>query len=296
MKFLFSGLGYGGRAINLDGISLLVMGLALWILLIGFCLLRRSLIPFYPLVFFFLNIFLGFGIAIYSILLRSYMSSTLSSFGSVLVIFYVSSVNPYSHPSGAGGSPNWSEFDLGVLEEPFPTVEVNQPLPPAPQVEPAPPANPVEHPIRPYIGLESSMRNRVFLLNQQQCVFLFDQGDTYWAELKAKLRECPSQEDYSRLLDFENRELQILEEKHKVHRSFTRLLVENPALGQQAPYHPHEICKEVLNEKEDTFFSESAHLPSSERYAKVINQFTSIWEDLEERGSASRYFIEFVDG
>lgn len=93
------------------------------------------------------------------------------------MISYVSSNSLPPSPSGASAEflelANYN-LDAGLTEE------VNQP------VQPAQPANPVQ----PYVSMESSLRNRVFRLSQEHCVFLGDKGgNVYWTEIKDELRK-----------------------------------------------------------------------------------------------------------
>ncbi|XP_028802019.1 uncharacterized protein LOC114757182 [Neltuma alba] len=106
--------------------------------------------------------------------------------------------------------------------------------------------------IKANASFESSMRNRIARLEQDNCPYLLEkEKGEYWAEIKQKLDHAPSQREYSRLLEFENRDLLIRERKHECFRLFNHVLAKNPALLNQAPYHPQEVFDDYLDEQRE---------------------------------------------
>ncbi|KAL8234375.1 hypothetical protein R6Q59_020475 [Mikania micrantha] len=90
-------------------------------------------------------------------------------------------------------------------------------------------------------SLESSMRNRIIRLEQTNSPYLLDKGkDAYWAEIKMTLDHAPSQEEYNRVVTFENRDLLLRELKQEALHLFREVVKQNPPLTGQAPYHPEE--------------------------------------------------------
>lgn len=63
------------------------------------------------------------------------------------------------------------------------------------------------------------------------------------------LDQAPSQKEYHRLLDFENRELQIQERKHLCYSLFQQVLAHHPALAENAAYNPQEAFIDFFDEK-----------------------------------------------
>ncbi|GJT96671.1 NADH dehydrogenase subunit 5 [Tanacetum coccineum] len=71
---------------------------------------------------------------------------------------------------------------------------------------------------------------------------------TYWSDIRLMLEHAPSQNEYNRLLEFENKDLQIRELQHECFRLFEGFLKQNPPLSDQVPYNPQEAFKDFLNE------------------------------------------------
>ncbi|KAK7390579.1 hypothetical protein VNO78_25888 [Psophocarpus tetragonolobus] len=86
-------------------------------------------------------------------------------------------------------------------------------------------------------SLESSIRNRIARLEQDNNPYLLDKGrGVYWAQLKEEFQHVSSQREYSQLLDFESRDLEIQELKHECFSLFNRLL------SQQTPATPRALA------------------------------------------------------
>jgi hypothetical protein len=101
-------------------------------------------------------------------------------------------------------------------------------------------------------SLESSMRNRIVRLEQDDCPFLLGKAKgAYWSEIKRALDHAPSQGEYNRLVSFENRDLMLRELKHEALRLFQGVLKQNPPLADQAPYNAQEAFKDFLSEHGD---------------------------------------------
>ena len=101
-------------------------------------------------------------------------------------------------------------------------------------------------------GFESSMHNRIYFLEAQKSIFFLDkEKGVFWTEIKGELDNCSSQKEYYRLLDFENRDLQIREQKHNTYCIFQNILAQHPALATNAAYNPEEAFVDFLNEKRD---------------------------------------------
>ena len=129
--------------------------------------------------------------------LRVYLYSSIGFVFSdlVTVVIGASSVSgsggkiiPHSSPATSSSE---DSFGIQVLSEPWPVIHNET--------------------------LESSMRNRIRVLENTDCIFLLDkEKGEYWAEVKRNLDSCPSQQEYNRVIEFESRDLQIRELRHKI--------------------------------------------------------------------------------
>ena len=147
-------------------------------------------------------------------------------------------VPPLPAPSGPSSSSSWTEdsFEIGVLLEPFSETDIEDTS-----------GNP---PIRQNDSLEASLKKRIEQLHRENCVFLLDKSQTtYWNDIKRTLDQAPFQKEYTRLLDFENRDLQIRELKHSCFSQFQQVLSARPALAENAAYHPEEALLDFFDEK-----------------------------------------------
>lgn len=154
--------------------------------------------------------------------------------------------------SGSGGpshSNSWTEdsFSIGVLMEPFPETSTEGASTASADAGP-----PHEGTVVRNASLESSMRNRIVRLEQDNSPYLLDKGKgAYWSDIKRELDHAPSQGEYNRLVSFENRDLLLRELKHEDLRLFQRVLEQNPPLADQAPYSPQEVFQDFLDEHGD---------------------------------------------
>lgn len=97
------------------------------------------------------------------------------------------------------------------------------------------------------VSLESSIRNRIVRLENQNSIFLLDkEKGSYWSEVKMALDQASSQREYNQVISFENRDLQIRELKHECYSLFQGVLSEHPGLAENAAYNPKEAFFDVL--------------------------------------------------
>lgn len=130
-------------------------------------------------------------------------------------------------------------------------------------------------------SLESSMRFRIVRLELDNSPYLLDKarGD-YWAQIRHELDHVSSQRDSNSLLEFENRDLRIREQKHECFRLFNRVLSEHPYLAGQAPYKPNEVFDDFLDELLD----KQAKEPVVEKDKKEIAFLEGLRMDLQNNG------------
>lgn len=200
---------------------------------------------------------------------------------------------PLPAPSGPSSSSSFSEdsFEIRVLLEPFPETEmegtsVNSSIPGVARDEAGP-----SH--QPYVvkncSFESSIRNRVVNLENDQTLFLLDKGPgEYWSEIKAELDQAHSQSEYNLLLEFENRNLQIRELKHACYSLFQQVLSEHPALAENACYNPKEALIDFFDEKRDELDTNPAW-STAEKHREELQFLGRVGQDFRERGRDSPY-------
>jgi hypothetical protein len=166
--------------------------------------------------------------------------------------------------SGSGGpshSNSWTEdsFGIRVLMEPFSETEMEGTSARSSVArDEAGPSHQGRDEARPshqeYVvqnrSLESSMQNRVVRLEQDDSPYLLGKAKgTYWSDIRLQLEHAPSQKEYNRLLEFENRDLQIRELRHECLRLFEGVLKDHPTLADQAPYTPQEAFNDFLDQR-----------------------------------------------
>lgn len=143
-----------------------------------------------------------------------------------LHFFFPFLVLTVSDISGSSRGSGWTEFDIDVLAEPFSETEmggtsVNSSIPRVAGDEAGPShrardeAGPSgQGSVVQNVSFESSIRNRIVRLIQENSPFLLDKSALqYFSYLQRELEEATSQSEYNRILDFENRDLQIREMK-----------------------------------------------------------------------------------
>lgn len=222
-------LGSEGTAIMNTGLNLVIFAIFLFGFSFMFRLYCVRLLKKYNFrVVFFLYLSILFVISFYFYFLRIYL---VSRFGLLVAdLFSLSSVLILSvgagqalslpGPSSPSHSSSFQEnsFDIGVFLEPFSDTESEGTS-----------ANP---PIRHNHSVEASLQNRILTLKNQNSIFLLGKNETYWTEIKGNLDRASSQLDYNILLEFENRDLQIREQKHSCYSLYQQVLSGNPALGE----------------------------------------------------------------
>ena len=208
------------------------------------------------------------------------------------VISYSGGSNPgggFSNmESGSGGS-GWTDFDIDVLTEPFSETEmggtsVNSSIPRVASDEAGPSG---QGSVVRNASLESSIRNRIVRLEQGNSPFLLDKPrGKYFNDLKTELGKATSQSEYSRLLDFENRDLLIRERKHDCLSLFQQVLSQHPDVAEQAPYDPQEALEDFLTEGRDQLDQQLPDLFVWDRDTLELNWLDIVRQGLKDGGPA----------
>lgn len=175
-----------------------------------------------------------------------------------------------SGDSGSSNSTSWTgktSFEERVLLEPWPVTQ--------------------------NMGLESSMQNRIAFLENQGSIFLLDKAKgVYWAEIKEELHNSSSQGEYNRLLDFENRDLQIREQRHQAYSIFCNLLAQHPALEKNAAYNPEEAFVDFLTAKRDELDHQGGDVVVRDQ--RELHFLNGVSQDLRMHGPNSPYIREIL--
>ncbi|KAJ4968669.1 hypothetical protein NE237_015370 [Protea cynaroides] len=205
---------------------------------------------------------------------------------SFLFFFYVVAGPglPLPAPSDPSSSSSWSEdsFELEVLSEPFPEASI----------------------ISTNKSDEVSLKNRILSLENQDCIFLMDKAKgEYWTEIKNALDQAPSQKEYIRLIEFENRDLQIRERKHSCFSLFQQVLSQEPDLAENAPYNPTEAFIDFFSEKRDELdngdkkkdeLGRQKEFDSAGRDRKEIEFLGRVEQDIRKYRSDSIYIKQIL--
>ncbi|XP_061368162.1 LOW QUALITY PROTEIN: uncharacterized mitochondrial protein AtMg01280-like [Gastrolobium bilobum] len=172
---------------------------------------------------------------------------------------------PYTGANSAENSED--SFELQVLAEPWPVTK--------------------------NIPLESSMRSRIVALDNSNTIFLHDkERGVYWSEIKTALDQATSKYEYNRLLDFENRDLQIREKKHECYSLFKQVLSEHPDLLDNDPYiNPTEAFFRILTIREET--EEVLNVADTDK--EEIQIYEKMAKDIRKNGPKS-YYIKSIMG
>ena len=115
----------------------------------------------------------------------------------------------------------------------------------------------------------------------------------YWAEIKEALDNSSSQREYSRLIEFENRDLLIRELKHSCYFLFQQVLSQHPGLAENAAYTPKEAFKDFFDEKRDELDTHPEWSPA-EKDGREIVFLNQVKEDLLRRGPDSVYMRKLL--
>src|SRR5262249_7452177 len=133
------------------------------------------------------------------------------------------------------------------------------------------------------------MQSRIRALENENSIFLLDkERGAYWNEIKTALSQASSQRDSTRLLDFENRDLQIRELKHECFSLFQQVLSEHPALAEKACYNPQEALIDFFDEKRDELDTQ-LEWSTAEKDSIELQFLNTVGKDLRERGPNSAY-------
>ena len=249
----------------------------------------RLVFIMYLSMFFFISFFCYF--------FRIYLFSRLGLHLGELFSFLILSVGVLPLPAtpGPSSSSSWTEdsFEIGVLMEPFSETEMegaskNDSILARDEAGPS---------RQPYIvhdlSLESSIKNRISSLENDNTIFLLDkERGEYWRGVKETLDQAPTQGAYASLLELENTDLQIRELKHACYSLFQEVLAEHPALSENAAYSPEELFVDFFNEKRkelDTLLG----LIQAER--EEIPFLDRVRRDIGERGPDSIYMREILE-
>lgn len=197
---------------------------------------------------------------------------------------------PLPSPSGGSNSGSWTSFDEQVLGEPFDESTSG-----------GDEAGPSHQPdIVRNFSFEASLRSRVFTLEKAGTLFLFEkEAGLYWNEVKATLDQAPSQIEYNRLLEFENRDLRIRELKHACLIRFQQVLSENPHLTEGAPCNPQENLMDFFDAKWAELEAGTEALRGipggvAVRDQRELTFLSTLEQNLRERGPNSPYVREIL--
>lgn len=126
---------------------------------------------------------------------------------------------------------------------------------------------------------------RIVKLENAATTFLFDRGE-YWQGVKTALDEATSQGEYNRLLDFENRDLRIREQRHSCYCLFEQVLSEHPSLAERAPYDPKEVFFDFVSEARNGLDAHQEWSPREKDF-RELEFLSGLQKGLRERGANS---------
>lgn len=208
-------------------------------------------------------------------------------------------VTPYSGPSGPSSSSSWKEdsFEIQVLLEPFSETDtegtsVNPPIPRVAGEEAGPSHQPsIVH----NASFESSLHQRIQRLENENTSFLLDKvKGEYWTDIKRDLDLAPSQLEYNRLLEFENRDLQIREHKHACYALLQETLKKHPYLLENAvqsdPTDALLSFFQETREELDEDFPQASHLADREEMRILVK----VYKNIREEGPKSFWVNKFL--
>lgn len=123
-------------------------------------------------------------------------------------------------------------------------------------------------------SLESSIRNRIVRLEQNTLICSIRERDR--GEIKQELDHASSQREYNRVLDFENRDLQIRERKNECFHLYKEVLAKHPTLADQTPYNPQEVFDDFLNHHRGQLDQQELHVEKNDhlelRFLDLLRQ------------------------
>nr|YP_010127576.1 hypothetical protein KQ602_mgp24 [Bougainvillea spectabilis]QPP04900.1 hypothetical protein [Bougainvillea spectabilis] len=240
---------------------------------------------------------MAFGLLFWFLRSKLLDSGFISWFGPIFSFFrFYCFVSEASSIEGSSRGSGWTDFDINVLAEPFSETEMegtsgNPSIPRGPEGE---------HPAifyNPNISFESSLMNRIHKLENEESPFLLGkEKGQYWTQVKADLDQAPNQREYNRLLDFENRDLTIREQKHECLLHFRKVVYENPHLLEEAPRpnpDPDSVILSFFDEIQEELERELGSILAAEPHEmKMVEAVTT---DFKERGPDS-YYVKKILG
>ena len=298
LLIVFLVAGFFGRFLGAEGTAIMTTGqniVLFAILILGliflfrrYCFRLKKLYGFRLVFIIYISILLCCSFLSYFI--RLYLLSRLGLGMNLVYPFLIlTMVEALPAPSDPSSSAGWTDFDEGVLLEPFSETEME-----GPSVNSSIPG--VARDEAPGVvqnsSLESSMRNRIFQLENDNSLFLLDKGRQYWSEIKTALDQAPSQREYNRLLEFENRDLQIREMKHQAFSLFREVLSEHPSLAEKAYYNPQEAFIDFFDEMREEIETELQSADADRSEIVILNK---IVDDISKNGPRS-YYIKKILG
>ncbi|GAB2303202.1 hypothetical protein Dimus_037200 [Dionaea muscipula] len=147
-------------------------------------------------------------------------------------------------------------------------------------------------PIQKNFSEESSIHNRILRLEGEGSIFLLEKpiGD-YWREIKTALDQADFQRVYNGLLECENRDLEIREQKHECYCLFQRVLSEHPGLAEGRA--PHEALLDFFsNTREELEFEEGFSVADTDRAEVAI--YKKVIQDIRHNGPQSYYIKQIL--
>ncbi|KAJ4942629.1 hypothetical protein NE237_014206 [Protea cynaroides] len=283
-------LGSEGTAIMTTPPNLVFFGIFLFIFIFIFRFYSKKINKKSFRLGFFMHLSLLFLISFLFFFMRLYLLSRLGllfelCFAHLIFLSVVAGPGlPLPAPSDPSSSSSWSEdsFELEVLSEPFPEASI----------------------ISTNKSDEVSLKNRILSLENQDCIFLMDKAKgEYWTEIKNALDQAPSQKEYIRLIEFENRDLQIRERKHSCFSLFQQVLSQEPDLAENAPYNPTEAFIDFFSEKRDELdngdkkkdeLGRQKEFDSAGRDRKEIEFLGRVEQDIRKYRSDSIYIKQIL--
>lgn len=220
-------------------------------------------------------------------------------------LFLITTANlTYVHYMMGGSGPNsdsWTEdsFEMRVLLEPFSETEMegtsgNSSIPRVARDEAGPSHPPTG--ISRNLSLESSLRNRIVRLENEGSIFLLEkEKKAYWNDIQTALDQAPSQKEYNRLLEFENRDLEIRERKHSCYSLFQEVLSRYPGLFDNSSYkNPDEAILTFFEDTREELEAEEVLSPADTDKAE-IEIYKKIVKDIAKKKKES-YYVKKILG
>jgi hypothetical protein len=275
-NFLERFLGSEGTAIMITGKDLVFFAILLvtWIFLFRLFYVYGRMNKKYRFLLKLMYVAILLAISMFFYCIRSHFLFYLGLCLSGILCPFVFVINNVSSgeivPYYSENSDSEDSFGLQVLAEPWPVTH--------------------------NLAFESSMRNRILAMENNHSIFLLDkERGVYWNEIKTVLDQAPSQEEYNRLLEFENSDLQIREKKDECYSLFIKVLSEHPDLLENAQYtSPTEAIISYLENTREELETEEVLSPADTDKAEM-RIYAKIVKDINQNGPQS-YYIKKILG